>query len=78
MCIFILFYYFYQLLHCLGRTPGGAVVSDEQHLLKVLVSWRVGLGRLGHVVTLKHSSLEEVLGPTRPGTGAPPRDSAHR
>lgn len=43
----------YQLLDSFGGGSRGVVVSDEQHLLEVFVSWRVGLGRPGHVLTLK-------------------------
>lgn len=42
----------YQLLHPPGGRARGVVVSDEQHLLKVLVSRGVGLGRARHVLTL--------------------------
>lgn len=43
----------YQLLHSFSRGPRGVVVSDQQHLLEVLVRRRAGLGRLREVFTLR-------------------------
>lgn len=52
----------YQLLDPFGGRSGGVVVSDEQHLVEVLVSRRVGLSRPRQVLALKTPQMAELLG----------------
>lgn len=52
----------YQLLDPFGGRSGGVVVSDEQHLVKVLVSRRVGLRRPRQVLALRTPQTAELLG----------------
>lgn len=52
----------YQLLDPFGGRPGGVVVSDEQHLVEVLVSRRVGLSRPRQVLALRTPQTAELLG----------------
>lgn len=52
LCIYVRFKV-YQLLDSFSGGSRGQVVSDQQHLLKIFMSRRVGLSRLGQVLTLK-------------------------
>lgn len=52
----------YQLLEPFGGRSGGVVVSDEQHLVEVLVSRRVGLRRPRQVLALRTPQMAELLG----------------